>query len=793
MFGNDIIYILSFWSTWWLLGLISLPVSVWWFGNLWDRGYGVARVIGILVVSYVAWLGASLQMWKFGYELLLVWLAVWLGINVYVGWRYKDGLLKALKERGWLWLRLEIVFVATLVIWSLIRGFQPDIHGLEKFMDYGFVNSILRSDYFPPADMWFAGSSINYYYFGHYWSAVVILLSGLSASVGYNLMIASIAALGMLLGVSLGGNVISWLRDAQDKEIQFSRRWIGVGGLLTGFLIMLRGNLHWGAYQLNRLLNGCLGQTNGVPNTCQTSFEWLPDATKGYWYPDATRYITFTIHEFPIYSIVVADLHAHLINLPVVLVYLTVLLRSVVREKFDYVDMVIFGWMLGVFYMTNAWDVPIYLMVLGVSMLLWWIRKYEISWSLIGGTAGLVALVGLTLGTMTWIATSGAQVGGQLLIVGGLIVISLVGFGGYWLVNNTKDRMQLWEIVKGMVPRLLLVIGLIVSVSMPFSAHFEQIGQGILPVHARSALVDLLVLWGWNLFLCLTLIGIVVWWWKFAKKPQRISWQDTWILGLFFVGWFLIILPEFIYLKDIYIDDYHRANTMFKLVYQSWILFAIGGGYTIVRLATLPQKYAGMAMTIGKYGLLTVVVLGLWTIGKYPSLAIQSYYGIWDAQGRINIQKYKGLDGTTWLAEKSPDEQAVLDWLMQLERQPVILEAVGDSYTEFNRFSAYSGLPTVEGWRVHEWLWRGGYDEPGRRSAEVEHIYTAATLDETKSQYEADPLPSPRNLLKHYGVQYIIVGDMERDEYPELNEKKFAEIGEVVFESGESRVWKISF
>ena len=32
-----------------------------------------------------------------------------------------------------------------------------------------------------------------------------------------------------------------------------------------------------------------------------------------------------------------------------------------------------------------------------------------------------------------------------------------------------------------------------------------------------------------------------------------------------------------------------------------------------------------------------------------------------------------------------------------------------NSYTEQNMVSA-AGVPTIQGWRVHEWLWRGGYE-----------------------------------------------------------------------------------
>ena len=61
-----------------------------------------------------------------------------------------------------------------------------------KILDYGFVNSILRSGYVPPKDMWFAGGSINYYYFGHYISAFLTRLSGIATEISYNLMMATL-------------------------------------------------------------------------------------------------------------------------------------------------------------------------------------------------------------------------------------------------------------------------------------------------------------------------------------------------------------------------------------------------------------------------------------------------------------------------------------------------------------------------------------------------------------------------------------------------------------------------
>ena len=42
-------------------------------------------------------------------------------------------------------------------------------------------------------------------------------------------------------------------------------------------------------------------------------------------------------------------------------------------------------------------------------------------------------------------------------------------------------------------------------------------------------------------------------------------------------------MPEVIYVKDIYGGEHYRANTMFKLTYQAFILFGMMMGYVIER------------------------------------------------------------------------------------------------------------------------------------------------------------------------------------------------------------------
>jgi len=109
----------------------------------------------------------------------------------------------------------------------------------------------------------------------------------------------------------------------------------------------------------------------------------------------------------------------------------------------------------------------------------------------------------------------------------------------------------------------------------------------------------------------------------------------------------------------------------------------------------------------------------------------------------------------------------------------VILEAPGDSYTDFNVISSYTGLATISGWYVHEWLWRGDSSFPQKRVTDINLIYTSEDLAVTQG------------LLDKYKVEYVIIGTFERQKYPNLNEAKFAQLGKQVFSSGNTKIYQV--
>lgn len=123
------------------------------------------------------------------------------------------------------------------------------------------------------------------------------------------------------------------------------------------------------------------------------------------------------------------------------------------------------------------------------------------------------------------------------------------------------------------------------------------------------------------------------------------------------------------------------------------------------------------------------------------------------------------LDGAAWLRESYPADAAAIAWLnANVKGAPVIVEAPGDrhrAYVYEGRVSALTGLPTLLGWGGHQLQWRGNYDEPAVREADIERLMT--TTDVAKAA----------EILAAYDVRYVYVGPLERQRYPAEGLAKF--------------------
>lgn len=671
--GADFLLVVRWWGTLFLLGAAAYPLARVLFPTWFDRGYMFGKAIGMAAAPWIVYVLGTARVLPFSapslYLSLLTLFFLGLLFNV-KSTKPKDrfhGVSVIAME--------EIFFFAALLFWSWIKGHEPSIRGLEKFMDYGFMKSILESRFFPPADMWYAGQSINYYYFGHLVTGFLTKLSGIDLAYTFNLMLATLFALTLTMSFSIG--------------YQISNRLKVIAGILTAFLVTLAGNMQ----TLYAFTRGYTGE-NVQPFW---KLAWgigefwtrLPEGLDQYWYANATRFIPFTIHEFPSYSFVVSDVHGHVLSLPFVLLAIALLFSH-------RVPVIFYGFLCGVLLMTNALDGPIYLgLFLIVSSVM-----YHVSWK-----------------------------------------------------------------------KLLLAVGVAGTTSLPFLWHFRSFVSGLAvncpPSFLANTKIGPILFEGvekcqhsplWMLWL---LWGFFVYCGLFVLHLKTKSIQEKLLKICFVFSLLLISFAEAFYFKDIY-PTHFRSNTMFKLGYEAFILFSIISAYAIARAVATRKKL-----------FLLILLPQLFLVSIYPLFSVRSYFA--------GLRQYEGLYGLSWLAREYPDDYAAIEWLNREAIRPsVIVEADGDSYTDFERFSAFTGMPTIVGWSVHEWLWRGSYEAVSPRKGEVRVVYESEDLNKTM------------DILMKYDVRYVVVGALERRLFTNLQENKFVSLGDVVFQQGETTIYEVA-
>lgn len=696
---QDIKFLLQWYFQLLILGLIFLPITLTLFGNFKDRGYIFSKIVATLFISYTVFIFGVTKTLPFTQLTIILVLIIFLIINFWVG--RKIGIQKIARQKWKIFLFEELFFLVCLVFWSFIKAHEPSIQTLEKFMDFGFINSNLRANFLPATDMWFAPLPINYYYFGHFVAALFTKLSGIPSYITYNLMLATIFSYTAAFTFSIGITLLSKTGILKMREI--------LGGILTAALVTLSGNLHT-----------LYAFFTPYPQTAPEPITSLPFSPllfpNNYWYPNATRFIPFTIHEFPLYSFVVSDLHGHVSDIPFVLFGIAVILELFLSKKILRGTLIILSLTLSVMYMTNAWDALIY------------------------GTLGVLII----------------------------------------FAKKIQTAGELGKTLRESVPLIAMLFLAVIIFSIPFSISFKPFVSGIgvmcapdfltkighigpflfEPNHCqRSAFWQLTILYGFFYFFVGALIISLI----KRQKKEKMNPPDVFMLITIFLSTLLIILPEFFYAKDIY-PQHYRANTMFKLTYEAFIMLSIVVGYTITKISTSRRNY---------FSLGTTVVL-LYLVFSYPVFAINAFYS--------GLQTYHGLNGISYLKTLHPqDYDAIMFLNKNISGQPIVLEAQGDSYTDYGRISANTGLPTVLGWTVHEWLWRGSYDIPAPRITDV------------KTLYETTDINTIKQLLKKYNVSYIYVGDLEHQKYPNINEEKFNNLGKIIFQSGNTKIYRINY
>jgi YYY domain-containing protein len=726
-----------------IIGAAFLPLALWLFRALPDRGYIFAKILGLVVITYVTWLIGSFLPIASSVALPLIVLVAGAAACWWFLWAETLEAVRGLRNAI---LIEEVLFVAALIVWSVLRAqvFHPGIGHTEQYMDMSFLGASINSASYPPYDPWMSGHTINYYYLGYLMFGLLIKLAGVAPAVGYNLALSFLFAIVVAGAFSLG--------YALTRKL----RWAG----LSSLFVALVGNWHAILVQL---------PAHQDPTTTY------------YWFWPSTRVIgsNTTITEFPFFSFMLGDLHPHVMSFPLALLVLvfgsSILLSPkplrLHRSVESLLPLLLLAITVGMLFAVNSWDFPTYLLV----------------------AAGCIAVHAyLTDDGRGWWRR-------PLLVIAAVAVASVVLYVPFYLhfrspthglgsVSTPSDLMEFLQVMGILLLPLVMLVGTLGLLFQPAGEEHEthQVtapGQRaseagatrasaalqltlyavlflVVLVAAHDHLWVVLLMLGFGSAIVFILHRVVN-----AEAPNR---QDAIALTLMLIACLLIAIPEVVYVRDSFDGSAsYRMNTLFKLYYQAWILFGIAAGYAVYRGWSVLKTYFSSALA---WGAVACIVVGI---------AGGLYYTVSAPQSANQGGLAQSLDGAALLQANAPGDYAAVQWIKtHVSGTPTELEATGGEYdTKFARITTFTGLPTVMGWAGHEFQWRGADPEIQTRVNDIKTVYT--TSDPTQAE----------TLLRRYAVRYVIVGPTEQQAYPGPGLTKFAHFMHTAFSSSGTTIY----
>lgn len=687
----DFIYMFKFYIACLALNVVALPLCYKVFGKMRNGGMFISKSLGLYITGYVMWLLSSLKLLKFSdygaiISFLIALLVGYCPVVVGIVKNKSNKFVEYIKSNYKSYIICEIVFILVFVFINWIFAHRIPGSETERMMDLGFMNSLYMTEYMPPKDMWAAGSYINYYYFGQYIITFLTKLSFIPVGYGYTF--------GLFLIISWGIVAVFCL----VYSITDSR----VAGVLSSAGVFLAGNMHYVVFgKIVPMIWDVLQLEGDKPK---------------YWFANSTRYIGYvpemasdkTIHEFPSYSFIVGDLHAHVVNLLVVIVILSLLWCYLIHIKETCSKdsnifkvcinpyTILIAFLLGICSMSNYWDLPIYYVVSG----------------------------------------------------------SIILFGMIYAVGLTKEV----PIFVGLTGIFIYILNLVIA--LPFNLKFEKMIEGIGIVEQRSLFYQYLLLWGFPVILAILFFINVI-------RAKKFDVNILYITMLLLCAIGLTLIPELVFVKDIYIDGFPRANTMFKLSYEAFVMFGIGIGCVINHFYKQSIESEGLeSYRVKKISIVSTILLlctccySITAVNMWISDFSKETFRGFDAASTIKNNNFYELDAIDFLVEYSVANEQL---------QPTVLEADGDSYTNTCRVSVLTGFPTVLGWHTHEWLWHNSYNYMEKRRMDVEELYSGEDVSNKKL------------LVQKYDIDYIYIGLKEYSKYEIVQNSLLEELGEVIF------------
>jgi YYY domain-containing protein len=776
------------------IGLLAFPIVAVALRDFPDRGWAVSRTAGLLVTSWLAWMVASVTPVPHVPALVAAAAAVVGLAGAAIARADADGWRAWLRRRWRLLLVEEAVFAALFAAFLAIRVANPDLwhpyYGGEKPMDFAYFNAVLRSVSFPPYDPWFAGGKMNYYYYGFVFVGALAKLTGVVPWIAYNLILPSLAA---MTGLGVFGVVVAWTRALGRSEPLALR-----AGALGAVLAVVSGNLHQVKFIARKLAELSTLQMEsvipGLPTVVRAVDGWravicggLPErlselavcanaatlhVATGDWYWKASRAIATPstdvepITEFPFFTFLYADLHAHMMALPLTVLALALALswplaaarrRAGCSPETGVARMLLAALAIGALWPANTWDYPTYgLVAAGAIAVGAWGPRPRLSL----GWAGAVAAKGLAL------------LGLSLLLFLPYHRAYVQPYGEFGLWEASRTGVDSYLTVHGIFLFAIVTWGLARLVAA-FRAGLRRRRDRLEALYLLGALLAVLAVLA-VARLWVPLVGAIV-----VAGGLALLLRPTARPVERFAGWIAVLgvactlFVEYVVLQG----DIGRMNTVFKFYIQVWVLWATLAAVAVAWLAPYLRRRGGGAWAAA---FAILVAAGL----VYPVTATRAKVADrFPAAPNMPAAEREGYDarlgpslsGTAYeeYAYYDDDGQALrlaadaaaFRWLLaNVEGTPVILEGYRDkAYRWGSRYSIHTGLPTVIGWDWHQ--------KQQRNAVGGTHIDERVAA--VRTMYNTPDPAQAESLLDLYRVEYVIVGEMERAFYDPAGIAKF--------------------
>jgi YYY domain-containing protein len=494
----------------------------------------------------------------------------------------------------------------------------------------------------------------------------------------------------------------------------------------------------------------------------------------GDWYWNSSRVLPASsgspITEFPLFTFIYSDLHAHLIALMITILAiawaLSVLLaRARWKNHVDTaVGLLLGGLIIGALKPTNTWDFYTYL-ILGAIVLAYAVWRYA--------DISRISIVAPGWGKRLLLT------GAALLVLVGASLLFYQPFTHWFLLDTTYTKVSLWTGGRSDLTSYLTHWGVFLFFIVSWMVWETRQWMAETPVSSLRKLRPYrdLILAGLAAFVMILLFqqawvmsagqdtpwkGITILWlalplaaWA-AVLIFRPGQPDAKRLVLFMLGTGLLLtmVVEIIVLGG----DIGRMNTVFKLYYQAWVLLGLSAaaafGFLLGELRKwsygwlFAWQFAAVALTAG-----AALFLLMGGTGKIQDRMTNSAPRTLDSMTYMDYATYNQRDTDLDL---SADYRAILWMQDNVQGSPVIAEApsAGIQYEWLNRFSIYTGLPDVVGWEWHQEQQRLMFTSTVRARGIEEDAF-----------YVTTDLRAALKFIHKYNVHYIIVGQLERAKY----------------------------